>query len=136
MEGISKHDFSLPAEDEALLNASFPSWETVKYNNENWVLVHNFDSIPKEYNCDEITVAFLIPVNYPRTQIDMFYVYPHLSLQNKQIPATQCTKDICSKSFQRWSRHRTSQNPWRPGEDNIYSQIMLAEEMIEREVQR
>ena len=99
MEGIRHHDFSLPAEDEALLDASFPSWETLKYNNENWVLVHNFDSIPKEYNCDKITVAFLIPINYPRTQIDMFYVYPHLSLQNKVLSHSLAHHTIAGMVF-------------------------------------
>lgn len=136
MAGTSKHDFSLPEEDEILLKNSFSTWETVKDNNVNWVIIHDFDLIPKEYGCNNITVAFEIPVNYPIAQIDMFYVYPPLSLPNKQIPRTEGSRNICSKTFQRWSRHRTSKNPWQPGLDNVYSQVMLTEEMLEREVNR
>lgn len=136
MEGIRKHDFSLPEEDEALLNASFPSWETVRYGNENWLIINQFSDIPPEYRVETITVALLIPESYPKTQIDMFYVYPGLSLPGRQINATQVTKTIGAHEFQRWSRHRTQQNPWRPGEDNVHSQIALVEEMLLREVSR
>lgn len=136
MEGIKKHAFSLPEEDEALLNASFPSWETVRNGNKNWLIINHFTSIPSEYGKESVKIALLIPPSYPKTEIDMFYVYPALKLPNREIPATQGTMTIGPETFQRWSRHRTPQNPWRPDEDNVYSQIVLVEEMLLREVDR
>ena len=132
-EEIKRHDFPLPEEDEAMLNASSFSWETITESNYRWVIIHDFP-VPEQYNTPKADVAFMINPNYPSVQIDMFYVFPPLSLSGKVINATESKMTICSKSYQRWSRHRTDKNPWRPGLDNIYSQIMLVDEMLKREV--
>ena len=43
---------------------------------------------------------------------------------------------IMGQEFQRWSRHRTGQNPWRPGIDNLHTHLSLVEEWLLREVNR
>ena len=57
----------------------------------------------------------MIPPLYPDAQIDMAYFKPFLArtdgraIQN----LTECV--IQREKWQRWSRHRTQQNPWRMG---------------------
>ena len=40
------------------------------------------------------------------------------------------------KTWQRWSRHRTPANPWRPGLDNLATHFGLVEEWFGREVRK
>jgi hypothetical protein len=36
-------------------------------------------------------------------------------------------------TFQQWSRHRTSANPWRPGIDDISTHLSLVDDFLRRE---
>ena len=40
------------------------------------------------------------------------------------------------RNFQQWSRHRTAQNPWRPGEDDLQSHVLLVEHWLCHELTR
>ena len=69
--------------------------------------------------------------------LDMVYFDPWLSRQDgKPIGAANVSQALDGKSYQRWSRHRTGQNPWKPGEDSIGTHIFLIEDWLQRIRQR
>jgi hypothetical protein len=45
-------------------------------------------------------------------------------------------QSLDGKSFQRWSRHRTAENPWRIGRDNLGTHIILVEDWLAREFEK
>jgi hypothetical protein len=66
----------------------------------------------------------------------MVYFYPRLArLDGKAIAAT-ADDTFDGKAWQRWSRHRTPQNPWRPGLDNLGSHIALVKEWLQLELRK
>ena len=66
----------------------------------------------------------------------MAFFFPALArLDGKAInAATPLQRD--GKTFQQWSRHRTGQNPWRPGEDDVSTHLVLVEYWLEKELTR
>jgi hypothetical protein len=125
--------FDLPGEDEEYLQARALPWETVSENNVQWLMVQNFP-IPNGYNNRIATVAIQIPLNYPTAGLDMVYFNPQLlRVDGVQIRNTESTIIIQGLTFQRWSRHRTTENPWRPEIDNIAVHLGLVEEWLQRE---
>jgi hypothetical protein len=67
----------------------------------------------------------------------MVYFYPALARTDGiRIGATETVQLIDGKGFQRWSRHRTPQNPWRVGHDNLGTHIILIEDWLEREFKK
>ena len=53
----------------------------------------------------------------------------------RPVPAT-CVEPFDGKEWQRWSRHRTPANPWRPGIDNLATHFGLVEHWFLRELKR
>ena len=51
------------------------------------------------------------------------------------VRATSVRTTIDGTPWQRWSRHRTSQNPWRPGVDGIPTHLALVEHWLEYTVE-
>jgi hypothetical protein len=67
----------------------------------------------------------------------MVYFFPALARRDgRPIGATQAMQPLDGKSFQRWSRHRTQQNPWKPGRDNLGAHIILVEDWLAREFEK
>jgi len=133
---VSRRQFTLPEEDrEHLETLGFP-WETVHEGGTMWLVIHNYP-VPQGYNHAEISTAFRIQVGYPTAEIDMVYVHPALHrTDGKPIGCTQGTQSLDGLVFQQWSRHRTPQNPWRPGEDNMATHLALMDEWFLREFRR
>jgi hypothetical protein len=130
-----RRQFQLLPEDEKFLNDYGLAWETV-VDGSQWVLIHDFPTFGP-YNHAKATVAIRLETGYPGTPLDMVYFHPHLARQDgKAIGATQVSQNLDSKSFQRWSRHRTPQNPWKSGEDNLGAHIFLIEDWLQREFER
>lgn len=126
-------DFDLPEEDTDHLNTRGGTWETVKEGGAQWLLVHGFP-LPDGYSQQKVTVAIQIPPNYLNAGLDMAYFSPGVSrADGVQIPASDYSITIQSRPYQRWSRHRTGQNPWRPGVDSIMTHLGLVEEWLLRE---
>jgi hypothetical protein len=134
-EGYSeRRQFHLPETDEKYLTTLGLSWETVIESNIQRLVVHGFP-VPTGYNCNEVDLNLQIPQAYPDAQLDMVYFHPHLSrLNSKPIVATQALDSFDGKQWQRWSRHRTGTNPWRPGLDCIETHLGLVENWLEREL--
>lgn len=129
----NRRDFDLPEEDEQHLNTRGLPWETIHENNQQWLVIDNF-SVPQGYNHSSVSLAIMIPGNYPTAGFDMVYFYPALSrIDRVHIPATESTATIRNCVFQRWSRHFTPKNPWRPEVDNVSTYLSIIEEWLARE---
>lgn len=125
-------DFQLPEDDVVFLNSTGLGWETINDQGMQWLIVHDFE-VPKGYNVEKVKVAIKIEVGYPRTPLDMAYFFPDLSrIDGKPIGALS-PQNLEGVTFQRWSRHRTSQNPWRDGVDDISTHLPLVSFWFEQE---
>ncbi len=132
-EASLRRVFPLLLDDIEYLDARGLAWETLFEEPSRWILVRNFP-IPEGYNVSYADIAILLPDSYPTTQIDMAYVFPALSLTSgAAINNVDAIQALDNRSFQRWSRHRTQSNPWRPGLDNLGTHIELIEECFLRE---
>ena len=127
-----RREFTLPARDVEFLEAQSYRWETVGQPGQGFLLVHGFEVLPG-YTVEETVVALRIDPTYPDTQLDMVWFSPAL-LRADGKPINQLTnQSIDGKPFQRWSRHRTAQNPWRPGVDYVGTHLALVADWLERE---
>lgn len=130
-----RRQFNLLPQDEAFLEQYGSPWETI-INGSQWVLVHEFPT-HEGYNHAKASIAILLTPGYPQAALDMVYVYPPLArTDGKPIRQVNANQSIDGKSWQRWSRHRTPQHPWRPGEDSLETHIFLIEDWFEREFGR
>ena len=128
-------EFSLPEEDMAyLLQHHHGNWETVILNPQKWLILNNYP-IPKGYNITNAKLALRIDAGYPNSQIDMAYFYPNLSRVDGRPIGALANQPISGLNYQRWSRHRTSANPWRPGLDNLQTHLLLINYWLQREFQ-
>jgi len=126
-------DFNLPEDDMEFLNNLEYKFQTRKDGSYRWMILENYP-IPDGYNVSTASIAISIPNGYPTNQLDMAYFSPPLSrVDNKPIGATQVQQKILGQSYQRWSRHRTASNPWRPGLDDISTHLSLINEWLLRE---
>jgi hypothetical protein len=132
---ILRRQFALLDGDENFLQDYGLPWETV-VDGSQWVLIHDFP-LPDGYNNACVTAAIRMETGYPNTELNMVYFSPTISRKDgKPIGATQCTQQIDGKVFQRWSRHRTPQNPWKIGHDNLGTHVILIEDWLEREFKK
>ena len=130
-----RRDFALPQEDLEWLDNSRIRFELVSEDGVLRVVLYSFQ-VPPGYRQREVDVNVRIEPGYPDTQIDMVYVHPALErADGRSIPAT-CAESFDGKEWQRWSRHRTPANPWRPGVDNLATHFGLVEHWFLRELER
>lgn len=127
-----KRDFQLPEEDTSYLNSLGLNWEAVNDQGMQWIIVHDF-SVPEGYNTEKVKVAIKIEVGYPRTALDMAYFFPHLSRNDGKPIGALSPQNIENVIYQRWSRHRTGENPWRDGIDDISTHLALVSFWFEQE---
>lgn len=135
-EGLdARRQFSLPPEDEAFLNQYGLPWETIEDGSQ-WVLIHDFQT-HEGYNHRKVSVAIRLETGYPLAALDMVYVLPALvRTDGKLIPNADAQQGLDGRTWQRWSRHRSSENPWKPGEDSIETHVYLIEDWFVREFER
>jgi hypothetical protein len=130
-----RRQFDLLPEDETFLKEYGLPWETV-VDGSQWVLIQDFPT-PDGYNHARVVAAIRLETGYPNAELNMVYFYPTLARKDgKPLGATQATQQIDGKIFQRWSRHRTAQNPWKIGRDNLGTHVILIEDWLEREFQK
>lgn len=119
-----RRQFILPQDDVAFLEGLALPWETVIDQGMHWLLVHNYP-ICQGYTTNSAIIAIKVETGYPRSALDMAYFFPAL-FRRDGIPINAISiQMIDAKVFQRWSRHRTAQNPWREGIDDISTHISL-----------
>ncbi|MDO9399672.1 MAG: E2/UBC family protein [bacterium] len=132
-EGESQQrDFTLLEEDEEFLNGLCLNWEAIIENNIKWVFIHEYP-VPKGYNHLKVTIAIRMLAGYPQSQLDMVYINPPLARIDAQPVSALSLMTLKELQFQQWSRHRTGQNGWRPGLDNLSTHVSLVPYWLERE---
>jgi hypothetical protein len=133
---MPRREFSLPPSDAEYLDAHHPGWEAIRHGSVNWLLVCPF-AVPAGYTIATTEVALRIEPGYPDSQLDMAYFHPALRrIDGRGIPATESTETIDRRTFQRWSRHRTAQNPWRPAVDDVSTHLAQVQHWLVREIQK
>ena len=131
----SRREFVPPADDLEWLSTTGRPFELVAERNVLRVVVYGF-AVPLGYNRREVDVNVRIDPGYPDTQIDMVYVHPPLERVDGRPIAALSSDRFDNKLWQRWSRHRTPVNPWRPGIDNLSTHLGLVEEWFSRELRK
>ena len=127
-----RREFDLPEGDVGFLGQHNYEWETIGSPRSGWLLIHNY-AIPNGYTHERVQVALHIQGAYPDTQIDMVYFYPALERTDGRTINALANQSIDGQVFQRWSRHRTRQNPWRPGVDDLSTHLALVDHWLQRE---
>lgn len=131
-----RRDFMLPEADRVFLEREFENWETILDGHGRWLILRN-QPVPEGYHQKTVDLALKIEANYPTGQIDMVFVHPALTRKDgKNIPNTEAKQPLEGKHYQRWSRHRTGNNPWRPGEDGVETHLNLVCDWFRREFEK
>lgn len=128
-----RRQFRLPEADELFLNAQGLGWESVIDGKVQWLVVHE-RPVLAGYNHAKALTAVVIPPGYPDAQLDMVYFFPQLARADGKRIGGLSLRSFDGKDWQQWSRHRTAQNPWRPGEDDIAGHFILVDHWLRREL--
>jgi len=135
-EGLGgRYDFELPSDDRSYLGANGLKYETVNANGIKRLVIYDYP-VENGYNLDKVTLYLRIEPGYPDSQIDMAYFYPHLKRSDGKTIRALASEDFDGKKWQRWSRHRTKANPWRPGIDNVATHLAQVRDWLNREVEK
>jgi hypothetical protein len=129
----ARRDFALGEADADSLDAMKLHWSTITEPGGTLFLVIEGWKIPPGYNVTEATLALVIPRGYPDTQVDMAYFSPALARQDGKGINNLTSVTWAIGEFQQWSRHRTQQNPWRPGVDDLSTHLSLVDDWLRRE---
>jgi hypothetical protein len=127
--------FLLPEADQLYLNALALPWETIVDRGGQWLIIHKFP-VPIGYNCPEVSIALMVPPGYPVAQFDMAYFSPALSRIDGRPIGALTAQMIEGTNYQRWSRHRTGENPWRPGIDDVSTHLSMVNTWFEKELKK
>jgi Prokaryotic E2 family E len=127
-----RRDFRLPEQDEQFLEGLGLVSETISEPSNRWLVLRAYP-IPTGYNHLRVDVAVNVSPGYPDAQLDMVYFHPHLArLDGKALIQVGGGYSIDGRDWQRWSRHRTPANPWRPGVDDLATHMGLVDEWLVR----
>lgn len=130
-----RRHFDLPETDVVHLTARGLPWESVVERDVRWLLIHGF-AVPAGYDRAQTDLALRIEPGYPDAQLDMAYFCPGLVRSDGRAIGALSSQMIDGRQFQRWSRHRTCANPWRPAEDDLSTHLLLVEDWLRREFSR
>ena len=131
-----RREFVLPESDVESLDAMGMPWETLSVGNGAWFLLHEWET-HEHFTEPVVSVAVQIPSGYPAAALDMAFFHPPVVRKDgKSIPNANASITVDGKTWQRWSRHYTAANPWKPGEYNLLTHLQLVRAWLEREVQR
>lgn len=130
-----RREVQLPAHDVAFLDSFGLAWETFREGNVMWLIIYNY-TVPSGYIHRCVSIALQLPPSYPDAQIDMVYFLPHLARTDGRAIGALSNQALQGKTWQRWSRHRTGSNPWRPGVDNVETHMLLVQEWLCRELEK
>ncbi len=130
---MMRRQFHLPEQDIEYLESTGNPWESIILAG-NWLLIYNYP-VPSGYNINEVSIALRIDAGYPTSQIDMVYFNPHLARSDGKPISALAVQQIDGNQWQRWSRHRTPTNQWRPEVDCIATHMTLIDYWLVREFQ-
>lgn len=124
-----RREFKLPVEDEAYLDSTGLAWETFIDGALRWLVLLD-RPVPAGYSVPRANTGLLIQPGYSDTELDMVYFDPPVSRTDGGPIAALAAQQIQGKAWQRWSRHRTPQNPWRPGVDSVATHLVLVDHWL------
>ena len=76
------------------------------------MLVHEFCDTGG-YGDQAVTAAVRLEAGYPNAELHMVYFFSVFARKDgRPIGAANAMQQLDGKQYQRWSRHRTPQNPW------------------------
>jgi len=130
---VARRKLELLEGDRAYLETLGLPWETVAEGQAQWLIIHDWP-VPAGYNLGKAAAAVRIEAAYPDTQIDMVYFHPALKRADGKAIRALAEQAIGGKKWQRWSRHRTPKNPWRPGVDDLSTHMLLVDDWLRREL--
>ncbi len=142
--------FDLPADDRRFLDETGRRWETVQGQaiaqaaiaqggppeKVSCVVLYGADVGCAGYNHNQVDMHVRIEGSYPDTHIDMVWVSPPLARLDGQPIGGLVEFQFDGRLWQRWSRHRTLANPWRPGVDNLETHLTLSREWFRQEFEK
>lgn len=127
--------FQLPASDREFLENSGLKWRAAIDGGNRWLILEGW-KLPTGYNHTHVRLGLLVPPSYPDDELDMVYVYPDLARLDGKGINNLSQHHACGIVWQRWSRHRTEVNPWRPGVDDLASHLSLVDDWFRREFEK
>jgi hypothetical protein len=127
--------FCLTEQEESFLTSINTTWNRITEGRGTWLIVSNYP-VPSGYNRSSVNVALMIPPGYPVSQIDMAYFFPHLHRLDGRPIGALAFRIINGIQYQRWSRHRSAENPWRPGVDDVATHLQMVNYWLERELKK
>lgn len=133
--GHGRRHFVLPQEDLDWLTGQGLNYELVAEGRVLRVVVYGIP-VPVGYNVGTVDVNVRIDPGYPDTQIDMAYFFPALARADGRPIRATCPDSFDGRVWQRWSRHRTLANPWRPGVDSLSTHFALVDTWLMRELKK
>jgi Prokaryotic E2 family E len=128
-----RRQFRLPENDEEFLNILGRPWESIVEAGVRWLLIRD-RVLPSGFNVPLVEEAHRVDTGYPDTQLDMVYFFPALARASGAAITAISVQQLDGRAFQRWSRHRQPEYPWRPGQDDLSAHLLLVDHWIEREV--
>ncbi len=135
MVDVPRRQFELPADDRDFLDGLGRQWETINEAGKMAVLVHDI-GMPPGLLPRAASVAFLLHQQYPDVALDMAYFLPGLTREDGRPIMALAVEQIDGSGWQRWSRHRPKNAPWRPGIDGVETHYMYMQLWLEDEPRR
>jgi hypothetical protein len=130
-----RRTFDLPQRDVEHLDATGLPWETVIDGDSRWLLIHDRPTHTGYRDAAALTALQIVP-QYPDSALDMVWFFPALVPKDGRAIKALSIQSVDGRAFQRWSRHRSAENPWRPDVDDIASHLLLVDEWLAREFHR
>lgn len=131
----ARRHFTLLPDDEEFLESLGLPWEAVIDGGVRGVVVYE-RGLPEGYTETLADLHVRLESGYPDVQIDMAYFRPALQRADGRPLRAVTSVNFDGSSWQRWSRHRTAENPWRPGVDNLSTHLALVEEWLLQETRK
>ncbi|EDX79648.1 MAG: hypothetical protein DCF29_00115 [Alphaproteobacteria bacterium] len=133
---MSRRAFRLPEMDETFLDGLGVAWDTIQEGGVQWLILTAY-RLPQGYDHAAVDIAIQISAGYPAAALDMAYLTPPVRRRDgRPINCTESRSTIDGRVWQMWSRHRTPENPWIHGEDDLASHVHYMDAWLAAEFER
>jgi hypothetical protein len=98
-------------------------WSYTSHENERppLLVIHDY-KLPPGFSHERVELLIEIPESYPDAKLDMFWIFPIVTLANGAAPPqSQERRQFDNKLWQRFSRHL---NNWRPESDSLQTYLV------------
>jgi hypothetical protein len=120
----------LPEDDRDYLNEKGYEFEVHEDGTGSLYVVIRRFVVGTAYVPAEANLMVILPAGYPNAQVDMFWTFPDVKLQNGSLPAaSEHHHEYVGRNWQRWSRHFQG---WRPGVDSLKTFIAAVRKELQK----